>query len=82
MKRIITHITHITGTLGLKGKLSKPPDVGKANHTATGYYEFRGYSNLNSPAFSDFVSEECSKRLSPCQNADDYADSILKYFSR
>ena len=70
----------ITGTLGLKGKPSNPPDVGKANHTATRYYEFRDYSNLDSPAFSDFVSEECSKRLSPCQTVDDYADSMFSIF--
>ena len=54
----------ITGTLGLKGKPSNPPGDSKANHTATRYYEFRDYSNLDSPAFSDYFSEDCSKRLS------------------
>ena len=54
--------------------------INYANHTATRYYEFRDYSNLDSPAFSDFVSEECSKRLSPCQNVDDYADSMFSIF--
>ena len=69
-----------TGTLGLKGKPSNDPDVGKAYHTATRYYEFSSYSNRDSQAFSDFVSEDCSKRLSTCRNVDDYADSMFSIF--
>ena len=62
-----------------KGNPSNPPGVGRANHTTTRYYEFRDYSNLDSPAFSDYFSEDCSKRLSIWRNVDVNKKQPYKY---
>ena len=65
---------------GLKGKSHNPQSTDCHPRASPRSYEFRDYSSLKSPAFCEFVPTECSKRLSPIDNVEDYTNGMFTVF--